>query len=78
MIYTDYESLKYLTTMRNLTKRLIRWIKEFSEYNLLIQYRKGLKNAVSNAISRRPDFISEGPRNRIIIIILIRGFNEDN
>jgi hypothetical protein len=64
--------------MRNLTKRLIRWIKEFGEYNLLIQYRKGLENAVSDAINRRPDFISEGPRNRAVIIILMRGFNEDD
>jgi hypothetical protein len=64
--------------MRNFTKRLARWIKEFGEYNLLIQYRKGLENAIPDAISRRPDFIGEGPRNRAAIVILMRGFNEDN
>jgi hypothetical protein len=64
--------------MRNPTKRLVRWIKEFGEYNLLIQYRKGSENAVSDVISRRLDFIGEGPRNRAAIITLMRGFNEDD
>jgi hypothetical protein len=33
---------------------------------------------IPDAISRRPDLINEGPRNRAIIIVIIRGFNEDN
>ena len=76
-IYTDHESLKYLATMRNPTKRLARWIEEFGEYNLSIQYRKGSDNAVPDAISRRPDFMGEGPRNRAAIVAAIRGFDED-
>ena len=76
-IYTDHESLKYLATMRNPTKRLARWIEEFGEYNLSIQYRKGSENAVPNIISRRPDFIGEGSRNRAVIIVAIRGFDKD-
>jgi hypothetical protein len=75
-IYTDHESLKYLATMRNLIKRLARWIEEFGEYNFSIQYRKGSENAVPDVISRRPDFMGEGPRNRAAIIVIIRGFDE--
>ncbi|SLM34509.1 Reverse transcriptase domain [Lasallia pustulata] len=33
-VYTDYESLKYLSTIKKPIKRLARWIKEFREYNL--------------------------------------------
>jgi transposase InsO family protein len=77
IIYTDHESLKYLATMRNPTKRLARWIEEFGEFNLSIQYRKGSDNAVPDAISRRPDLMGEGPRNRAAVIASIRGFDED-
>jgi hypothetical protein len=77
IVYTDHESLKYLATMRNPTKRLARWIEEFGEYNISIQYRKGSENTVPDAISRRPDFMGEGPRNRAAIVAAIRGFDED-
>jgi hypothetical protein len=33
---------------------------------------------IPDVISRRPDFISEGPRNQTAIIAIIRGFNEDD
>jgi Reverse transcriptase (RNA-dependent DNA polymerase)/RNase H-like domain found in reverse transcriptase/Retroviral aspartyl protease/Integrase core domain/Integrase zinc binding domain len=63
-IYTDHESLKYLATMRNPTRRLARWIEEFGEYSLDIQYRKGSEAVVPDAISRRPDHMGKGPSNR--------------
>lgn len=78
VIYTDHESLKYLATMRNPSKRLARWIEEFGEYNLSIQYRKGSEAVVPDAISRRPDLMGEGPRNRAAIVATIRGFDEDD
>ncbi|KAJ6084321.1 hypothetical protein N7486_011121 [Penicillium sp. IBT 16267x] len=45
------------------SKRLARWIEEFQEYNLTIKYRKGAEAIVPDAISRRPDFIQDGPAN---------------
>ena len=78
VIYTDHESLKYLATMRNPSKRLARWVEEFGEYNLSIQYRKGSEAIVPDAISRRPDLMGEGPRNRAATIATIRGFDEDD
>jgi len=64
IVVTDHESLKYLHTTRTPSKRLARWIDEFSEYNLDIRYRKGEEAIVPDAISRRPDFIGKGPANR--------------
>jgi hypothetical protein len=63
-IITDHESLKYLTTTRTPSKRLARWIDEFSEFDLDIRYRKGSEAVVPDAISSRPDFLGQGPANR--------------
>jgi transposase InsO family protein len=63
VVYTDHESLKYLATMRKPTKRLARWIEEFGEYDVNLQYRKGELQVIPDAISRRPDLMGEGPRN---------------
>lgn len=62
-VVTDHESLKYLTTTKTPSKRLARWIDEFSEYQLDIKYRKGSEAIVPDAISRRPDFVGRGPAN---------------
>jgi transposase InsO family protein len=63
-VITDHESLKYLNTTRTPSKRLARWIDEFSEFDLDIKYRKGSEAVVPDAISRRPDFLGEGPANK--------------
>ncbi|KAG0153432.1 hypothetical protein PDIDSM_5285 [Penicillium digitatum] len=62
-IITDHEGLQYLATTRAYSKRLARWIDEFQAYNLELRYRKGEEAVVPDAISRRPDFIGEGPAN---------------
>ena len=48
-VVTDHESLKYLTTTKTPSKRLARWIDEFSEYQLDIKYRKGSEAIVPDA-----------------------------
>jgi hypothetical protein len=62
-IVTDHASLQYLQTTTTYSKRLARWVDEFQEYDLDIQYRKGSEAVVPDAISRRPDFIEDGPAN---------------
>ena len=69
-VLTDHESLKYLKTMQNPSKRLARWLEEFQEYNLDIQYRKGAEAIVPDAISRRPDLMGKGPANRAFISLM--------
>ena len=63
-VLTDHESLKYLQTTRTPSKRLARWIDEFSEFDLDIRYRKGSEAIVPDAISRRPDFLGKGAANK--------------
>lgn len=57
-ILTDHESLKYLQSMKRPSPRLARWIEEFGQYALNIQYRPGSKAIVPDSISRRPDFLA--------------------
>jgi hypothetical protein len=74
-----------LTTTRAYTKRLARWVDEFQAYNLDLRYRKGEEAVVPDAISRRPDFLGEGPANmaqnqpawgRLTLMTTIGGFEE--
>jgi RNase H-like domain found in reverse transcriptase len=50
-IITDYQSLQYMITTRTPSKRLARWIDEFSEFKLQIKYRKGSEVIVPDALS---------------------------
>lgn len=84
-IITDHEGLQYLTTTRTYSKRLARWIDEFQAYDLELRYRKGEEAVVPDAISRRPDFIGEGPANvaqqvpawgRLNMMTKVGGFEE--
>jgi len=63
VILTNHKSLKYLQTMKTPSKRVVRWFKEFSEFNIKIRYRKGLEAIVPDALSRRPNFIGNTPTN---------------
>ena len=42
---------------------MARWVDEFQEYDLKIQYRKGSDAVVPDALSRRPDFVEDSPAN---------------
>jgi len=77
IVWTDHESLKYLSTMKNPSKRLARWIDEFGEYSLDIRYKKGGENTIPDAISRRPDWMGEGPRNRAAVVAAVRTMDMD-
>ena len=55
-ILTDYESLKYMKSIKRPSKRLTRWIDEFQGWSLNIKYRRGSEAIVPDALSRRPDY----------------------
>jgi hypothetical protein len=57
-IITDHESLKYMNTIKNPSKRIARWVDEFQQYNLIIKYRPGAQAVVPDALSRRPDYLN--------------------
>src|SRR5437667_2071825 len=61
-VITDHDSLKYMNTIQNPSKRMARWVDEFQQYTLVIKYRPGSQATVPDAISRRPDFLLNSMR----------------
>ena len=56
VIYTDHASLRTATQSPHLSQRMTRWLSFFAEYNFDVKYNPGKQNALSDALSRRPDY----------------------
>ncbi len=52
-VYTDYKSLKYLPTQKELNLRQRRWIEFLKDYDCIIDYHPEKANAVADALSRK-------------------------
>jgi hypothetical protein len=52
-IYTDYKSLEYFITTKQLTARQARWAEALSEYYFIIIYRPGKDNIQADALTRK-------------------------
>ena len=52
-IYTDYKSLKYLSSQRELNLRQRRWMELIKDYDCIIDYHPRKANVVANALSRK-------------------------
>lgn len=66
VILIDHQNLNSLKTMKCFSKQLIKWIFEFSEYNLKIKYCKQLEIVVSNVIFKKLNLIKKISINRIL------------
>ena len=77
-VITDHDSLKYMNTMTNPSKRLARWVEEFQSYNLHIRYRPGKLATVPDALSRRPDYLNAITLGKEEYIPLIQTFLEEH
>jgi hypothetical protein len=51
-IETDHQSLRYLSTQSNLSRRQCRWMELLQEFDFDIEYIKGKENMVAGALSR--------------------------
>ncbi|KAG8489207.1 hypothetical protein CXB51_017306 [Gossypium anomalum] len=56
IIYTDFKSLKYLLTQKELNLRQQRWIKLLKDYDCTIEYHPRKANVVVDALSRKAMF----------------------
>ncbi|KAA0064139.1 ty3-gypsy retrotransposon protein [Cucumis melo var. makuwa] len=52
-IFTDYKSLKYLFTQKELNMRKGRWLELVKDYDCEILYHPGKENMVADALSRK-------------------------
>ena len=52
-ICTDYKSLKYLLTQKDLNLRQHRWLELFTKYDCIIDFHLGKANVVADALSRK-------------------------
>jgi len=77
LVLTDHQSLRYMNSIRNPSGRMARWIDEFQEYDLDIQYRKGSEAVVPDALSRRPDFMSRKSEEEVLTALAAEGIRED-
>jgi hypothetical protein len=53
MVKTDHNSLKYFLEQKDLSERQQKWVTKVQAFDFDIEYVKGKKNIVANALSRR-------------------------
>ena len=53
-VWTDHESLKWLSNQKELTGRKASWVQILQEFDLQLRYQKGKFNTVANALSCMP------------------------
>jgi len=57
LIYTDYKSLKYIFTQKEMIMRQRRWLELMADYDIDLQYHPGKVNVVSDALSRSVELV---------------------
>ena len=58
VIHSDHESLKYLKGQGKLNKRHVKWVEFLEQFPYVIKHKKGKRNIVVDALSRRHVLIS--------------------
>ena len=55
VVRTDHSSLTWLMRFCHVEGMLARWLEELSQYDMVIQHRKGVQHGNADPLSRRPD-----------------------
>jgi hypothetical protein len=58
VVKSDHNSLKYLLEHKDLNERQQKWVRKIQAYNFDIEFVKGKKDVVVDALSRRPSIFS--------------------
>ena len=53
MLYSDHEALRFLNSQKKLNSRHASWVEFLQPYPYVIKHKAGVKNKVTNALSRR-------------------------
>ncbi|KAE9046611.1 hypothetical protein PR002_g1561 [Phytophthora rubi] len=59
-VYMDHALLCTVTKSPHVAQRMARWLSLFSEYNFVVHYKPGKTNILTDALSRRPDYVQSG------------------
>ena len=55
VVYTDHALLRTAIQSPHFSQRMARWLSFFAENNFEVKYNPGKRNALADALSRRPD-----------------------
>jgi len=69
---TDHASLKWLMTMKDLSRRLARWSLQLQGYDFNIEHRKGSENVVADTLSRIIEEVRIDPTESASPVLLAR------
>ena len=57
-VKTDHNSLRFFHEQKQLQERQQKWVRKIQDYDFDIEYVKGKRNVVADALSRRPTTLS--------------------
>jgi len=59
VIHSDHESLKHIRSQNKLNRRHAKWVEFIESFPYIIKHKKGKKNIIADALSRRYTMLSQ-------------------